>query len=118
MKLSNATTAIALALLSTIPPSEAFAARPSFISSSQISHIKNYDTIFPSRVGAGGTSSGSLAMSSTETANEVVTVSTSPIEGMKPGTSGLRKSKSHPTYFLCCNLFQWYKLHSLPPLQK
>ena len=92
MKLSNATTAIAVALLSAIPPSEAFA-RPSFISSSQISHVNNHDTIFPSRGGDGGTTSGSLEMSSTETANEVVTVSTSPIEGMKPGTSGLRKSK-------------------------
>ena len=93
MKLSNATAAIAVALLPAIPPSEAFA-RPSFISSSQkISHVNNHDTIFPSRGGGGGTTSGSLAMSSTETANEVVTVSTSPIEGMKPGTSGLRKSK-------------------------
>ena len=92
MKLSNATAAIAVALLSAIPPSEAFA-RPTFISSSQISRVNNHDTIFPSRGGGGGTTSGSLAMSSTETANEVVTVSTSPIEGMKPGTSGLRKSK-------------------------
>lgn len=31
-----------------------------------------------------------MAMS-TETANEVVTIPTAPIEGMQPGTSGLRK---------------------------
>ena len=78
--------AVATLLAAAIPPSEAFA-RPSFgVVSSRRSFSRpvNHDTIFPPR---GGESS--LAMGTAT--GEVVTIPTSPIEGMKPGTSGLRK---------------------------
>jgi len=79
---------IGAAILSTIEPSSSFA-RPSFgigtrgLSSSRSDGVTSTCSALPSRGGA-------LSMS-TATDSEVVTVSTSPIEGMRPGTSGLRK---------------------------
>jgi len=97
MRFSTATAILSVALLATTAhPSEAFA-KPSFglSSSSRIATDNVHDTIFHSRGGDSTISSSSMAMSSTETANEVVTISTTPIEGMKPGTSGLRKKVSN-----------------------
>lgn len=82
---------IGAAILSTIEPSSSFA-RPSFgIGANGRSSSSN-------GVGDGVTSTCSLPSRggetlsmSTATDSEVVTVSTSPIEGMRPGTSGLRK---------------------------
>ena len=79
---------IGAAILSTIEPSSSFA-RPSFgigtrgLSSSRSDGVTSTCSALPSRGGA-------LSMS-TATDSEVVMVSTSPIEGMRPGTSGLRK---------------------------
>jgi len=101
MKFVTATAAIAAALLAAMPPSEAFA-RPSFglpqsqASSKSIANHNDASSILLSRGGALSSSSATassskLNMSTTETSSEVVTIPTSPIEGMKPGTSGLRK---------------------------
>eukprot|EP01082_Thalassiosira_pseudonana_P002290 g2282.t1 g2282 contig11:1077139-1079289(-) len=85
MKFITATAAIVAAFSVT---TEAFA-RPSFgLSSSSSSSAPR---TLPCNVGAsirGGTASSSLQMSSS---SEVTSVPTTPIEGMKPGTSGLRK---------------------------
>ena len=98
MRFSTATAILSVALLATTAhPSEAFA-NPSFglSSSRRVANNNVHDTMFSSRGGDSTTSSSSMAMSSTaETANEVVTISTAPIEGMKPGTSGLRKKVSN-----------------------
>ena len=96
MRFSTAIAILSVALLATTAhPSEAFA-KPSFGLSSSRRVATNNDTLFSSRGGDSTISSSSMAMgSSTETANEVVTISTAPIEGMKPGTSGLRKKVSN-----------------------
>ena len=99
MRFSTATAILSVALLATTAhPSEAFA-KPSFVlsSSRRVANNNVHDTMFSSRGGDSSTiSSSSIAMgSSTETPNEVVTSSTTPIEGMKPGTSGLRKKVSN-----------------------
>eukprot|EP00584_Thalassiosira_punctigera_P022767 CAMPEP_0172574828 /NCGR_PEP_ID=MMETSP1067-20121228/136896_1 /TAXON_ID=265564 ORGANISM="Thalassiosira punctigera, Strain Tpunct2005C2" /NCGR_SAMPLE_ID=MMETSP1067 /ASSEMBLY_ACC=CAM_ASM_000444 /LENGTH=679 /DNA_ID=CAMNT_0013367463 /DNA_START=1278 /DNA_END=3317 /DNA_ORIENTATION=- len=100
MKFAAATIAIAAAFTATaIPPSEAFA-RPSFVgrpssgrsppSSGVANANSHYDAFLRSRGGSSTPASASLGMS-VETASEIVTVPTVPIEGMRPGTSGLRK---------------------------
>jgi len=102
MRFSTATAILSVALLATAAhPSEAFA-KPSFVlsSSRRVANNNVHDTMFSSRGGDSTTSSSSMAMSSTETANEIVTISTAPIEGMKPGTSGLRKKVSNINYML------------------
>lgn len=82
------------ALLAAISPSEAFA-RPSFgVSSRSFSRggANHHDAAIrnPSRGGASASAASGMNMS-VDTASEVVTVPTTPIEGMAPGTSGLRK---------------------------
>jgi len=82
------------ALLAAISPSEAFA-RPSFGVSSRLSFSRganhhNAAIRIPSRGGASASAASGMNMS-VDTASEVVTVPTAPIEGMAPGTSGLRK---------------------------
>jgi len=97
MRFSTATAILSVALLATAAHhSEAFA-KPSFVlsSSRRVANNNVHDTMFSSRGGDSTISSSLMAMSSTETANEVVTISTAPIEGMKPGTSGLRKKVSN-----------------------
>ena len=98
MRFSTATAILSVALLATTAhPSEAFA-KPSFVlsSSRRVANNNVHDTMFSSPRGGDSTiSSSSMAMGSTDTANEVVTISTAPIEGMKPGTSGLRKKVSN-----------------------
>jgi hypothetical protein len=105
MMFTTAATAISALILVGIgiPPLEAFA-RPSFTlcRSSSTSILVNHHvasrSCLPLRGGDGShaRSSSSIAMGSTDTdttaANEIiVTIPTSPIEGMRPGTSGLRK---------------------------
>ena len=94
MKLVTATTAIVAALLATIPPSEAFA-RPLFGLSPASASVKfaNHAHVepMPHFASRGGASSLSMSTDTSMTTREIVTVPTSPIEGMRPGTSGLRK---------------------------
>lgn len=105
MMFTTAATAISALILVGIgiPPLEAFA-RPSFTlcRSSSTSILVNHHvasrSCLPLRGGDGShaRSSSIIAMGSTDTdttaANEIiVTIPTSPIEGMRPGTSGLRK---------------------------
>ena len=100
-------TAVAAVILASTPPSEAFAfARPLPSPPSQSSSIcvqleaaKLSLLRLSLRGGGGGGGDGglparctsSLAALGTDTVNEVVTIPTEPIEGMRPGTSGLRK---------------------------
>mmetsp|Transcript_25515 Transcript_25515/g.54166 ORF Transcript_25515/g.54166 Transcript_25515/m.54166 type:complete len:676 (+) Transcript_25515:109-2136(+) len=97
MKFIAATTAVTASLSASISQSEAFA-RPAFLTSSSPTYflqrqadgnaVKSFLSLFPSR---GGATYTNLQMSTTASSNEVITVATNPIEGMRPGTSGLRK---------------------------
>lgn len=87
-------TAVTAAILAAIPPLEAFA-RPSFSPSRYSSRfVKNHEvkSLLPLRGGADSPARAyrSLAMG-TDLVNEIVTIPTKPHEGMRPGTSGLRK---------------------------
>eukprot|EP00578_Thalassiosira_sp_NH16_P000568 CAMPEP_0181135036 /NCGR_PEP_ID=MMETSP1071-20121207/32410_1 /TAXON_ID=35127 /ORGANISM="Thalassiosira sp., Strain NH16" /LENGTH=667 /DNA_ID=CAMNT_0023221601 /DNA_START=19 /DNA_END=2022 /DNA_ORIENTATION=- len=88
MKFHTATIAIAATLLAAIPPLEAFA-RPSFGVLSRLSSSSRtaYNYNVASRGGAIYMNSGTDAKAKAE----VVDIPTAPIEGMRPGTSGLRK---------------------------
>lgn len=81
-------TAVTAAILAAIPPLEAFA-RPSFSlyrSSSRSILVNNHEvkSLIPLRGGADSPAYADLV-------NEIVTIPTKPHEGMRPGTSGLRK---------------------------
>lgn len=88
MKFAFATTVISAALLAAISPSEAFA-RPSFGLSKTVNHAAVQSIM--ARGGASSSSGSSLNMSTESATSEVISVPTTPIEGMAPGTSGLRK---------------------------
>jgi hypothetical protein len=92
----TATAAVAATLLATtIPQSGAFARPSSGLSRASSGVVNHVALLSLSRLprGGGASSAGicsSMGMS-TETVNEIITVTTAPIEGMRPGTSGLRK---------------------------
>ena len=97
MKFTTATAAVTAAFMATtIPQSGAFARPSSGLSRASSGVVNNHVAFLSlSRLprGGGPSSAGSNSSMdmSTETANDVVTITTAPIEGMRPGTSGLRK---------------------------
>jgi hypothetical protein len=91
MFITTTTTVSAVMFLAAVPPLAAFA-RPPFTlyRSSQrsifVNHVAN--PLLPLR---GGADSPARISSSISMGNEIITIQTKPIEGMRPGTSGLRK---------------------------
>ena len=92
MKFTTAITAAttAAAIVDTIPPAEAFA-RPLHALSRSSSRVVDHDSILSPMSSLSLRGGGGFSVALTTEFSEIVTIPTSPIQGMRPGTSGLRK---------------------------